>query len=280
MLKSAKRGTLPGRDGEVAGSLRGIRRGRLTAERRGVWLTERTALPRHGTGSRSSRRKRGLFHRTGIVIPVAGIAALVVGGVSLAAYVLGPGTAGADGADAALEAIPHSHTIVLLEAERRQLIVMNVAAKTLTVATKPKLVSPSQVIASANDTGSSGSSSSSSSSSGSSGGGGTVTAPPPDPGTAEAIGYRLLPDYGFSQSSQYGCLYDIWMRESGWVYDAENASGAYGIPQSLPASKMASAGADYLTDPTTQIKWGLGYIKSVYGTPCAAWSFEEANGYY
>ena len=206
---------------------------------------------------------------------------LVVAGVTLAAYLLGPGTAGASGADAALEAIPHSHTIALLEAERQQLIVMNTAAKTLTVAAKPKIVSPSQVIASANNSNNSGGSdSSSSSSSSSSGGGGTVTAPPPDPGTAEAIGYRLLPSYGFSQSSQYGCLYDLWMRESGWVYDAENASGAYGIPQSLPASKMASAGADYLTDPTTQINWGLGYIKSTYGSPCAAWDFELANGYY
>jgi Transglycosylase SLT domain len=235
-------------------------------------------LSRHGTGSRSSRRKRGLFHRTGIVIPAAGIAALAVAGVALAAYLLGPGTAGASGADAALEAIPGSHTIALLEAERQQLIVMNVAAKTLTVAAKPKLVSPSQVIASANDSGSSDSGGSSSSSSSS--GGGTVTAPAPDPGTAEAIGYRLLPDYGFSQSTQWGCLYDLWMRESGWVYDAENASGAYGIPQALPASKMASAGPDYLTDPTTQIEWGLGYIKSVYGSPCAAWDFELANGYY
>ena len=70
------------------------------------------------------------------------------------------------------------------------------------------------------------------------------------------------------------------MRESGWVYDAENASGAYGIPQALPASKMASAGSDYLTNPRTQIIWGLGYIKSTYGTPCGAWDFELANGYY
>jgi hypothetical protein len=237
-------------------------------------------LSRHGTGSRSSRRKRGLFHRTGIVIPAAGIAALAVAGVTLAAYLLGPGTAGAGGADAALEAIPHSHTIALLQAERQQLIVMNAAAKTLTVAAKPKTVSPSQVIASANAASSSDSSSGGSGGGSSSSGGGTVTAPPPDPGTAEAIGYRMLPDFGFSQSSQWGCLYDIWMRESGWVYDAENASGAYGIPQSLPASKMASAGADYLTDPATQIRWGLGYIKSVYGTPCNAWAFEEANGYY
>src|SRR5580698_3493300 len=57
-------------------------------------------------------------------------------------------------------------------------------------------------------------------------------------------------------------------------------STAFGIPQALPGSKMASAGPDWQTNPTTQIKWGLGYIKSVYGTPCGAWSHEEADGWY
>jgi hypothetical protein len=109
----------------------------------------------------------------------------------------------------------------------------------------------------------------------------TVTAAPPDPGTAEQIGYDMLPSFGFSQSTQWGCLDDLWQSESGWSYDAENpSSGAYGIPQALPASKMASAGADYLTDPTTQIKWGLQYISATYGTPCDAWSFDQANGGY
>ena len=81
-------------------------------------------------------------------------------------------------------------------------------------------------------------------------------------------------------TSQWGCLDDLWYRESGWVYNAENASGAYGIPQALPGSKMASAGADWQTNPTTQIKWGLGYIKGRYGTPCDAWGFWQANGWY
>jgi len=214
---------------------------------------------------------------------VAGFAAVVVAVVAVAAYLLSPGTPSASGADAALAAIPHSNTIALLEAKRQQLIDMNAAAHTLTVATKPKLVSPAQVVASANAASGSGSSSSggsSSSSSSSSGGGGTVvTGPPPSPGTAEAIAYRLIPDYGLSQS-QWGCLYNLWMRESGWNYTAQNASGATGIPQALPASKMASAGPDYLTNPRTQIIWGLGYIKSTYGTLCAAWDFELANGYY
>jgi resuscitation-promoting factor RpfB len=118
------------------------------------------------------------------------------------------------------------------------------------------------------------------SSSSTSTGGSTVSAPPPDPGTAQSIAYNMLPSFGFNQSSQYTCLVSLWNQESGWVYDAENASGAYGIPQALPASKMATAGSDYLTDPTTQIKWGLGYISQVYGTPCGAWDHEEADGWY
>jgi hypothetical protein len=118
------------------------------------------------------------------------------------------------------------------------------------------------------------------SSSGSSGGGGLVpSGPPPDPSTARGIAYRMLASFGFS-TSQFGCLDDLWTRESNWQYNAANASGAYGIPQALPGSKMASAGSDWQTNPATQIKWGLGYIKSIYGTPCGAWSHEEADGWY
>ena len=83
-----------------------------------------------------------------------------------------------------------------------------------------------------------------------------------------------------SPSLYFGCLVDIWNRESGWRYDAENPSGAYGIPQALPGSKMASAGADWQTNPATQIRWGLGYIKQLYGNPCNAWAFDDRNGYY
>ena len=73
-------------------------------------------------------------------------------------------------------------------------------------------------------------------------------------------------------ASQWGCLDRLWFAESGWRWSASNpSSGAYGIPQSLPGSKMASAGADWLVNPSTQIAWGLGYIESRYGTPCAAW---------
>ena len=73
----------------------------------------------------------------------------------------------------------------------------------------------------------------------------------------------------------------LWTRESGWRADAYNASsGAYGIPQSLPGSKMASAGADWRTSAATQINWGLGYIDGRYGSPCAAWAHSEAVNWY
>ena len=81
--------------------------------------------------------------------------------------------------------------------------------------------------------------------------------------------------------SEYQCLILLWNRESQWNPYAENAySGAYGIPQALPGSKMASAGADWRTNPITQINWGIGYIKGRYGTPCSAWAHSNAVGWY
>ncbi len=89
----------------------------------------------------------------------------------------------------------------------------------------------------------------------------------------------MLLQYGWS--GQFSCLDALWGRESGWNVDAENpSSGAYGIPQALPASKMASAGPDWRSDAATQISWGLGYIRAQYGSPCAAWDHEEAVGWY
>jgi hypothetical protein len=99
-------------------------------------------------------------------------------------------------------------------------------------------------------------------------------------GEPRDIARALMPQFGFS-SDQFGCLDSLWMRESGWNPSAENASsGAYGIPQALPGSKMASAGADWATNPATQIKWGLGYIRDVYGSPCGAWGHSQSYGWY
>jgi len=79
---------------------------------------------------------------------------------------------------------------------------------------------------------------------------------------------------------QYSCLVALWNKESGWRVTAENGSGAYGIPQALPGSKMASAGADWATNAGTQIEWGLGYITGRYGTPCGAWAHSVDSGWY
>ena len=90
----------------------------------------------------------------------------------------------------------------------------------------------------------------------------------------------MLTQYSWGED-QYTCLNKIFTQESNWQWNAENASsGAYGIPQSLPATKMASAGDDWKTNPATQIKWGLKYIKDRYGTPCKAWDFKSGTGWY
>ncbi|PJJ56793.1 hypothetical protein CLV56_1006 [Mumia flava] len=94
------------------------------------------------------------------------------------------------------------------------------------------------------------------------------------------IARSMMGDFGFS-SSQFGCLDSLWVSESNWRWNADNpTSSAYGIPQALPGEKMASAGSDWATNPATQIKWGLGYIQSVYGDPCSAWSFKQGNNWY
>lgn len=82
-------------------------------------------------------------------------------------------------------------------------------------------------------------------------------------------------------AGQFQCFSNIIERESGWNYTAQNpSSGAYGLVQALPGSKMASAGADWQTNPATQITWGLGYISGRYGTPCGAWAHSQRVGWY
>src|SRR4051794_33198102 len=97
-------------------------------------------------------------------------------------------------------------------------------------------------------------------------------------GSPRAIARAQLAARGWSD--QFGCLDSLWQRESHWSVYASNASGAYGIPQALPGSKMASAGDDWRTNPATQIRWGLGYIGSRYGGPCAAWHHSQSTGWY
>jgi hypothetical protein len=110
--------------------------------------------------------------------------------------------------------------------------------------------------------------------------GNSASAPATPSGSPQQIAAAMLGSFGWS-SGEFGCLQSLWNAESGWNPSASNPiSGAYGIPQALPGSKMASAGADWQTNPATQIKWGLGYIKQVYGSPCAAWSHEQSTGWY
>ena len=94
------------------------------------------------------------------------------------------------------------------------------------------------------------------------------------------IARALLAEFGYS-ADQFDCLDSLYMSESGWRVDADNpSSSAYGIPQALPGSKMATAGSDWATNPVTQIRWGLGYIQDRYGSPCGAWSFKQGAGWY
>ncbi len=102
----------------------------------------------------------------------------------------------------------------------------------------------------------------------------------PDPGSAQAIAYEMVRARGWGDD-QFACLVALWQKESGWRVNAYNSgSGAYGIPQALPGTKMASAGADWETNPATQIAWGLGYIGGRYGTPCGAWDHSQRRGWY
>ncbi|GAB2980776.1 hypothetical protein GCM10027076_18430 [Nocardioides montaniterrae] len=100
------------------------------------------------------------------------------------------------------------------------------------------------------------------------------------PGSNQALGYSLLIEFGFDKS-QWPYLNALWNRESGWNQLAENkSSGAYGIPQSLPGTKMAVVGPDWRTNPETQIKWGLAYISARYGNPQGAWAHSQRFGWY
>lgn len=90
----------------------------------------------------------------------------------------------------------------------------------------------------------------------------------------------VINTYGWSEYD-FECLVKLWDKESGWDPNSHNSSsGAHGIPQSLPASKMASEGADYYTNGYTQIRWGLKYIKGRYGSPSAAWAHSQSKGWY
>ncbi|WP_245861922.1 ubiquitin-like domain-containing protein [Sanguibacter antarcticus] len=114
---------------------------------------------------------------------------------------------------------------------------------------------------------------------------GTLELPDPttvviDSGSARALGQSMALERGYG-ADEFACLESLWTKESNWNVTAENASsGAYGIPQSLPGSKMASVASDWRTNAATQITWGLNYIEGRYGTPCGAWAHSQSSGWY
>lgn len=102
----------------------------------------------------------------------------------------------------------------------------------------------------------------------------------PEPGSVKAFALGQVEAKGWNYD-QYSCLVKLWERESNWRWNATNkSSGAYGIPQSLPATKMAKAGADWRTNPETQVRWGINYIDGRYGSPCAALVHSDEHNWY
>ena len=228
----------------------------------------RTALSQH---RRRRPGRRRAARRSGFLLPAAMTAIALITGTTVTGYLVVRADHSDVGAAFAAAALPGSRAMSVLENAREQMIVMNTASRTVHIVGAPKLASTASATAAT------------STSTGSGGGTGAVAPvnlPPPNPGTAQSTAYNMMASFGFDPKTEFSCLNAIWTRESGWRYSAENASGAYGIPQALPGSKMASAGADWQTNPATQIRWGLGYIKSTYGSPCNAWAFWQAHGYY
>lgn len=102
----------------------------------------------------------------------------------------------------------------------------------------------------------------------------------PETGTIKEFAYELVVSNSWGRD-QYSCLVALWERESNWRWNALNkSSGAYGIPQSLPGRKMAEMGADWVTNPETQVRWGLNYIKNRYGAPCGAMAHSNKFNWY
>ena len=193
----------------------------------------------------------------------AAAATVVVVAIALLVVAGRPGSV-TDPLGAAVAQVSSGRQGLVLAQERQKVILQDAATQAFSVTSAPKIstVPPPSTVSQGGQTGAP-----------------LVPSAPPNPSSAQGIAYKLLPSFGFS-TNQFGCLNDIFSRESGWRYNAENASGAYGIPQALPGSKMASAGPDWQTNPTTQIKWGLGYIKGRYGTPCDAWAAWQVQGWY
>jgi hypothetical protein len=192
------------------------------------------------------------------------VAGAALGSVSLAVGVLGGSAAQASATTAAAPqsvTVAPNHDPVALEriaAEQRSIsaqaaAVAAVAGATATAPPKPKHKKPRRA----------------------------ARAKKRAPLTPREMAQQLVAQHKGWKPAQFTCLDKLWTRESGWNPHNENGgSGAYGIPQSLPARKMATFGSDWRDNPMTQIKWGLWYIADRYGTPCNAWAHSERYNYY
>ncbi len=255
-------------DEPAARSARGPRQARRSAGRR----------PASSGSSRSGR--------TGLKIAVAAAGAVVVLGGGAAAFALTGSDSGSSkgkGANSDQTTVASGQAKAAMppldpakvEAQRRKLAIDRASRAARDDADPAKLMPKGKPVPSPTP------SKSGDSSGGGSGSGGGPSGDPVPAGEAQQIAKSMLPSYGFSGSGQFGCLVKLWNKESGWNTHAANpTSGAYGIPQALPGSKMASAGSDWQNSARTQIKWGLGYIKNRYSTPCGAWSHSQSVGWY
>ncbi|WP_329519578.1 lytic transglycosylase domain-containing protein [Spirillospora sp. NBC_01491] len=249
----------------------------------------RSRAPRRAGGGGSatpggSGRSGGATRRTGVKVAVVVTgAAVVVGGGAVAAFAFTGDSGGKDGgkttvqsaplADAAVAAPPVDPKVMETERRKKALDRASRAARKGTSTKKPVLRPKGTPIPTKKPE--------DKPTPGTGGGGGAPVSDPVPAGEAQQIAKGMLPSFGFGGEGEFGCLVKLWNKESGWRSNAANpSSGAYGIPQALPGSKMASAGSDWRTSARTQIKWGLGYIKDRYGTPCKAWSHSESVGWY
>ncbi|MEV5576211.1 lytic transglycosylase domain-containing protein [Spirillospora sp. NPDC052269] len=262
-------------DEPAAPSARRPRQGRRSAGRR----------PASVSGSSRS----GSSGRTGLKVAVAAAGAVVVLGGGAAAFALTGSDSGSskgkasssgstniasDQAKAAMPALDPAK----VEAQRKKLAIDRASRANRDGGDSAKLMPKGKPVPSPTP---SKSADPSGGGGGGNGGGGGPSGDPVPAGQAQQIAKGMLPSFGFSGSGQFGCLVKLWNRESGWNTHASNSSsGAYGIPQALPGNKMASAGSDWQNSASTQIKWGLGYIKNRYGTPCGAWAHSQSTGWY
>ena len=211
--------------------------------------------------------------------PLASSVASLSNYSSLSAYTVRSLTAKTQDATKKVQAAAKEHDRKVAEAKAKAKAAAAAKAKAAAEARAAEEAAAAEAAQASSDTSSDSSSSSSSDSSSS-----ESSAPPASSvssGDARSIARSMASSqYGWGDD-QFQCLNSLWERESGWSVSAYNASsGATGIPQALPGSKMASAGSDWQTNPATQIAWGLSYISGSYGTPCAAWGHSESVGWY